>query len=127
MAAKILSCKLLRRCCREEVPVGVVVVADQCVEGTIVRWAPYLFKLFLDDFKDAQDLGTEFHYTWLIMLIAFMGCREPRYVTLVTRPKPNQGERYLFLKSTSDARNKRMNRSIFEGYLHNLQEAIRNM
>jgi hypothetical protein len=58
MAAKILACKLLRKCCREEVSVGVVIVVAQCIEGTIVRWAPYLLNLFMDHCKDAQDLGT---------------------------------------------------------------------
>jgi len=61
------------------------------------------------------------------MLISFMGWRDPRYVTFGTRPKPNQGARYLIPKSTSDARHKRMNGSIFEGYLHDLHEAISNM
>jgi hypothetical protein len=55
MAAKILACKLLRKCRREEVSAGVVAVAAQCVEGTTVGWAPYLLNLFLDDCKDAQD------------------------------------------------------------------------
>jgi hypothetical protein len=115
MGAKILACKLLRKCHREEVLAGVVTVAAQCAEGTIVSWALYLLKLFLDDCKDAQDLGTEFQYSWLIMLIAFMGWREPRYVTFSTRPKLNQGERYILLKATSNAKEKRMNGSIFEG------------
>jgi hypothetical protein len=84
LGIKILACKLLRKFCREEVPTGVVVVASQCVEGTTVSWAPYLLNLFLDDCKDAQDLGIEFHYSWLITLIAFMGWKEPRYV-----PDPN--------------------------------------
>jgi hypothetical protein len=53
MGAKILACKLLRKCCREEVPAGVVVVVAQCAEGTSMSWAPYLLNLFLDDFKDA--------------------------------------------------------------------------
>jgi hypothetical protein len=58
LGAKILACKMLRKCCREEVPAGVVAVAAQCAEGTTVSWAPYLLNLFLDDCKDAQDLGT---------------------------------------------------------------------
>jgi hypothetical protein len=53
MATKILACKLLRKCRKEEVPAGVVAVAAQCVEGTIVSWAPYLLNFFLDDCKDA--------------------------------------------------------------------------
>jgi hypothetical protein len=109
LGAKILSCKLLRKCCREEVSAGVVIVAAQCAEGTRMSWAMYLLKLFSDDCKHAQDLGTKFHYSWLITLIAFMGLKEPRYVTFCTRPKPNHGERYLLLKATSDAKHKRMN------------------
>jgi hypothetical protein len=51
MGAKILACKILRKCHKEEVLDGVVAVAVQCVEGTTVSWAPYLFNLFLDDCK----------------------------------------------------------------------------
>ena len=58
MGIKILACKLLRKFRREEVPAGVVEIADQCVEGTTVSWAPYLLNLFLDDYKDVHDLGT---------------------------------------------------------------------
>jgi hypothetical protein len=58
MAAKIMACKLLRKCHKEEVPTGVIAVAAQCVEGTTISWAPYILNLFLDDCKDAQDLGT---------------------------------------------------------------------
>jgi hypothetical protein len=89
MGTNILAYKLLRKCRREEDPAGVVVVASQCAEGTIVSWAPYLLNLYLDDCKDAQDLGTKFHYSWLIMLIAFMGWMKPRYVNFCTRTKPN--------------------------------------
>jgi hypothetical protein len=73
LGTKILACKLMRKCRREEVPSRVVVVAAKCVEGTSMSWAPYLLNLFLEECKDAQDLGTEFHYSWLITLIAFMG------------------------------------------------------
>jgi hypothetical protein len=46
---------------------------------TMLSWAPYLLNLFLDDCKDAQDLGTKFHYSWLMILIALIGWREPPY------------------------------------------------
>jgi hypothetical protein len=127
LGTKILACKLLRKFRREEVPAGVVAVAAQCAEGTTVSWAPYLLNLFLDDCKDAQDLGTKFHYSWLITLIAFMGWKEPRYVVFGTRPKPNQGARYFLLRARPEARRKKVNGSIFEGYLRDLQEEISKM
>jgi hypothetical protein len=86
MDAKILSCKLLRKFHREEVSTGVVAVAAQCVEGTTVSWVPYLLHLFLDECKDAQDLGTKFHYSWILMLIAIMGWKEPNYTFFATKP-----------------------------------------
>jgi hypothetical protein len=39
MGAKIMAWKLLRKCRKEEVLVGVVIVASHCVEGTTVSWA----------------------------------------------------------------------------------------
>jgi hypothetical protein len=88
-----------------------------------MSWVPYLLNLFLEDCKDAQDIGTEFHYSWLITLIAFMGWKEPRYVVFCTRPKP-KGARYLLLKAGTNYRHKRKNGIIFESYLHDMQEAI---
>jgi hypothetical protein len=127
MAAKIMACKLLKKCRKEEVSAGVVAVAAQCVEGTTFSWAPYLLNLFLEDCKDAQDLGTEIHYSWLIMLIAIMGWQELKYAFFTTRTKPNHGVRYLSLGIASDTRNRKMNATIFEGYLHDLQETIANL
>jgi hypothetical protein len=58
MDTKIMACKLLRKFRKEEVLDGVIAIAAQCVEGTIVSWAPYLLNFFMDDCKDVQDLGT---------------------------------------------------------------------
>ena len=53
LGVKILACKILGKCLREEFPAGFIVVPVQCAEGTSMRWAPYLLNLFLDDCKDA--------------------------------------------------------------------------
>jgi hypothetical protein len=58
MDTKIMSYNLLRKCHKEEFLVGVVTVATPCAKGTTVRWAFYILKLFLDDWKDTKDLGT---------------------------------------------------------------------
>jgi hypothetical protein len=36
LGAKIFACKLLRKCRKNEVPTGVIVVAAQCAEGTFM-------------------------------------------------------------------------------------------
>ena len=58
LGANILACKLLRKCLKDEVPVGVIAVVAQCAEGTFMSWAPYLSNLFQIDCKDAQEAGT---------------------------------------------------------------------
>jgi hypothetical protein len=57
ITTKIIACKLLRKCRKEEVPFGVVVAVAQCAEGTTLNWAPYLLNLFLDNCKDAAGFG----------------------------------------------------------------------
>jgi hypothetical protein len=53
MATKIMPCKLLIKCHKEEFCVGVVAVATQCAKGTTLIWSPYLLNLFLEDCNDA--------------------------------------------------------------------------
>ena len=116
MGANILAYKLLRKFCKDEVPSGVIVVAAQCAEGTSKSWAPYMSNFFQVDCKDAQDAGIEFHYSWLITLIDFMGWKEPEYTVFCTTPQP-KGERYRVLRSTPLAKHKKGNGIIFKAYL----------
>jgi hypothetical protein len=116
LGENILACKLLRKCRKDEVPAGVIAVAAQCAEGTFMSWVPYLSNLFQIDCKDAQEAGMEFHYSWLITLIAFMGWKEPDHVTFCTTPQPG-GARYRVLKSVPLAKHKKENGIIFEAYL----------
>ena len=83
-----MACKLLRKCRKEEVSTEVVAVVAQCVEGTTLSWDSYLLNLFLDDCKDVQDLGTKFHYSWILILISIMGWKELKYSLFTTRVKP---------------------------------------
>ena len=61
------------------------------------------------------------------MLIAIMGWKEPDYTFFATRPKPNHGVIYLSLGAASDAKHRKMNTTIFEGYLHDLHDTIANL
>jgi len=73
LTKKLMACKVLRKFRKEEVPTEVVVVEAQCENDTMLSWAPYLLNLFLDECKDAQDWGTEFHYSWMVILITLIG------------------------------------------------------
>jgi hypothetical protein len=86
LAIKLMDFKLLRKCRKEEAHAGVIAVVVQCAKGTLLIWSPYLLNLFLEDYKDAQDLGTEFHYAWMIILIYLVGWGEPKYNRFYPRP-----------------------------------------
>jgi hypothetical protein len=60
-------------------------------------------------------------------LIAIIGWKEPNYTFFDTIPKPNYRTRHLSLGIASDAMHNKMNVVVFEGYLHDLEEAIFNM
>jgi hypothetical protein len=59
----------------------VVDLARKCVEVMQMNWANYLLNELEKDCREAQDLGYEFHYNWLIILIAFVAWRMPKGVT----------------------------------------------
>jgi hypothetical protein len=88
ISTKTMACKFLKKFRKEEVSARVFTAESQCVEGTTLSWAPYLLNLFLDDCNDAQGLGTQFHYSWLLILIAVMGWKESKYSIFDTKPKP---------------------------------------
>jgi len=67
---KLMAYKLLRKSRKEEAPARVVVAATQCTKGTVLSWASYLLNLFLEYCRDVQDGGTEFHYSWILILIS---------------------------------------------------------
>jgi len=61
VVTKILARKVMRKCRVDEVPVPVVSLAAQCVEGLQVNWAHYLCSELLSDYREAQDPNKTFH------------------------------------------------------------------
>jgi hypothetical protein len=84
-ATRMLSCKLMCKCRKEEVSAGVVADAAKCAKGSSMSWAPYLLNSFLEDCKDTQDWGYELHYSWLLILIALVEWKEPTYSMFLQR------------------------------------------
>jgi len=81
---------------------------------------------FPEDYKDVQDPGTEFHYSWLLFLITLVRCNETKYSFFFVRSNPCHAMRYLSLGCASDPKNRKTNASISEGYHNGLQESIAN-
>jgi hypothetical protein len=60
-----------------------------------MNWATFLVNQFLIDCIEAQEKGMEFHYAWLLILIALVGWKEPGdYQFLKTTSRGNAVARY---------------------------------
>jgi hypothetical protein len=53
LATQALACNLLRKCIKYQVPAGVIVAAEKCVEGVLMSWAPFLLNKFLINYAEA--------------------------------------------------------------------------
>jgi hypothetical protein len=126
MATKIMACKLLRKCCKEEVPAGIVTYVAQCANDTMLSWAAYLRNLFLDNNKDARDLGKELHYSWLMILIELIRWKEPPYYYFCEKVGCFHATWYTSTGSTSNPKIRSGNASTFAWYFNNIHERIAN-
>jgi hypothetical protein len=123
---KLIVCKLLRKCRREESPAGVIAVATQCAKGMMFNWAQYLLNQFLLDCRDAQDNGTEFHYSWLMILVALAGWQEPKYTAFITRMGKCYAARYESLWQAKDNKAQQENNAVFSMLLEEIQQCTAN-
>jgi hypothetical protein len=73
--------KLVRKNKPTQVTRFVVDLAGKCVEGIQMNWARYLVNQLEQDCHEAQDQGYEFHFSWLLILIAFIAWELPEGVT----------------------------------------------
>jgi hypothetical protein len=116
----LLGCKLILKCRKEEVLTSIIVVAMQCVKGSSMRWSPYLFNSFLEDYKDTQDWGFEFHYSCLLILIALVGWKEPTYSLFFPRKGKCGTMHYMSLQSTTYPKENKINNDVFSLYLREI-------
>ena len=60
-----------------EVSAPIVSIVANYAEGYSYKWAEYIAKEFLEYVRDVQEKGRPFHYSWLLVLIALVGWKEP--------------------------------------------------
>ncbi len=68
----------------KEVTGQVIHLAVQVAEGEEFNWCLFLLNVFLADCLAAQDEPNHsFHFSWLLILCAFFGWREPLNTTFL--------------------------------------------
>jgi hypothetical protein len=60
------------------VPASVITKMEKCAARVMMRWETFLMNHLLTDYKEEQEKGMEFHYAWLLILIAFTTWRETK-------------------------------------------------
>jgi hypothetical protein len=71
LAFQLIAGKIVRKNRPTQATGFVVDLVRRCVEGLEMNWVKYLVNQMELDCCEAQDQGYEFHFSWLLILIAF--------------------------------------------------------
>jgi hypothetical protein len=81
LAFQLIDGKIIRKNHPTQVIGFMVDLVEKCVEGMQMNCVNCLVNELEKDFHKAQDLGYEFHYSWLIILIEFVAWQIPEGAT----------------------------------------------
>jgi hypothetical protein len=111
--------------CLTHVTRFVVDLAGKCVEGMQMNWASYLINELEKDCHEVQDHGYEFHFSWLLVLIAFFAWQMPERVTFPeVEPSESLVARFSTLWYTNDISKQWQSNVVFHSYYQQLKCAI---
>jgi hypothetical protein len=103
----------------------IVDLTRKCIEGIQMNWASYLVNQLKKYFREAQDQGYEFHFSWLLILIYFIAWEMPEGGTLIEIEsfKP-LASNFTTLWYSSDMEKQWHSNAIFHTYSLQLKRAI---
>ena len=73
---KVLATKLLRKMRPNQRTACTIAVVELCVKGVHMNWSYYLLNELLEDVEESLEKVIAFHYSWLLILISFVGWSE---------------------------------------------------
>jgi hypothetical protein len=123
-ATHVMSCKMLQKCRKDEVPATVIAATEKCIEGVQMNWATFLVNQFLKDCIEAQEKGTKFHYAWILILFVLVGWKERGYQCMGTYGRGSMAVRYANLWNTPNKRIQHYNNVTFFVYLENIRYLV---
>jgi hypothetical protein len=72
LSCQLIAGNLIKKNRPTQVTGFVIDLAEKCVEGMQMNWVSYLVNELEKDYHEVQDKGYEFHFSWLLILIAFV-------------------------------------------------------
>ena len=121
---QLLAGRLLRKCRPNQVSGPTIKLADTTRDGVQYNSALYLLNQYTKDYIATQDHNQPFHYAWLLILIGFVGWKEPKQGIFLNTNLNFRGACYANLWVTSDAARKEANNTVFYYYYDQLCKAI---
>jgi hypothetical protein len=90
-----------------------------------INWVSYLVNELKKDCRKAQDLGYEFHFSWLLVLISFVPWKMPEGETfLEVKPSELLAVRFYTLWYTNDMLKKWQSNVVLHDYYQQLKHDI---
>jgi hypothetical protein len=127
LACQLIIGKLVRKNQPTQVYGFVVDLTGKCAEGLQMNWAKYLVNQLEIDCREAQDQGNEFHFSWLLILIAFFAWELPEGATFPDLdPFEPLAAKCSTLWYSNDMRKQWKSNVVFHTYYNQLKVAIRS-
>ena len=76
----------------------------------------YLLNQFMEDCRAMQENNQPFHYSWLIVLMAFVTWKEPKYTQFLLAWCECRGVHYANLWANANPKRKHVNNQVFYTY-----------
>jgi hypothetical protein len=125
LACQLITGKLVRKNRPTQVPGFVVDLVGKCAEGLQMNWAQYLVNHLELDCREAQYQGYEFHFSWLLILIAFIAWEMSEGATLPnTEPFEPLVTKFSTLWYSNDMNKKWKSNVVFHTYYNQLKQGI---
>ena len=124
--ASLLAGRLLTKVHLKEVTGSVINLAIQVTEGEQFNWSLFLLNMLQADCLAAQDEANHpFHFSWLLILCAFIGWKEPPHTQFPQLASGTpRGVRYANLWESNIQAKKKVNMIVFYEYYKLLKKTI---
>jgi hypothetical protein len=127
LACQLIAGKLVRKNRPTQVTGFVVDLAGKCAEGLQMNWAQYLVNQLELDCREAQDQGYEFHFSWLLILVAFIAWEMPEGATFPDiEPFEPLAMKFSTLWYSNDMNKQWQSNVVFHSYYNQLKVAIQS-
>jgi hypothetical protein len=92
-----------------------------------MNWEEYLVNQLDLDYREVQDQGHEFHFSWLLILIAFIAWEMPKGVTFPDiDPFEPLDANFCMLWYSNDMNKQWRSNVIFHTYYNQMKQAIQS-